>query len=880
MSTTVRSNGSLINKRPFKVLVCLVTLAAFLFNTVSYDLVLLRPLSFVEQAWAVGKPSGFPDGGSARAGGLRPSKGLRVGSFTLPEYLGRIKETWQSSSRNTNPVIVHIQDAHCNYACQQQIAKIIEYINREYGVDTINLEGGAKDYDISIFTDIKDKILRDKASDYFVKEGLVNGAEYFAANNPDKIRLWGVEDTKLYIDNLSIYRNSLLHKEEVDKYLKSLSYILSNLKIKVYSKDLLDFDMKYGAYKAGNMDFKEYLSYLLDMAKAKGIEVNDVKCLTLRHSEAKPKDLKEEILRSAAGLPQNDGASTSWNSVDAKKLPNIYYLAQSLSKEGDIDFRKANGEQEGLIDSLQKKLSKNALEELVVKTIAFKQEHISQKDFYDYLLAKATQFGVDIKAFSEFQKYKAYISVYDAVDKTKVMEEVDSLGETIKSALYRNDKEKELSLLSKNFAILKNIFNILLTKDDYRYYKDHITSFETKNYLAFINNTVRHPEPATKGGRVKDLDSSAPFGPQNDSDNSAIYDAFAASMPDIARLDHYRDEISKFYEYSLKRDDAFVKNVRFAKPVEKGLSPKAAILITGGFHTENLAELFRKQGVSYISIMPNFKNTNGYQCPYFKILSGENDMRIVDAMPSVLKNILAPPDQLNPAMMEAMSKEVRAFPSERYLIPQASKEKPVHTNYEIGFTEQDIDLTDADFDRPLAEAILKDKKFVAESLARIYDSGGQRRVVRAVVRRHSSRNKIIFEINFELADGRRLPVEFIATRLKKDSRYGRLVNPDESLVNKHRLLSDKDKEHEFTPRFGAETTLDDRYHVFSTELFTGVPLNKITDTIEFLTGQPGTTHVSSVKDIAVDNLAKWIAKLPEGLLEKGEVAAMLIRLAA
>ena len=39
-------------------------------------------------------------------------------------------------------------------------------------------------------------------SDHFVREGLVNGAEYFALNNPDKASLWGIEDTELYIDNL------------------------------------------------------------------------------------------------------------------------------------------------------------------------------------------------------------------------------------------------------------------------------------------------------------------------------------------------------------------------------------------------------------------------------------------------------------------------------------------------------------------------------------------------------------------------------------------------------------------------------------------------------------------------------------------------------
>jgi len=64
---------------------------------------------------------------------------IDVETFTLPENLGKIKYKYQGSSNKT---IIHIQDAHCNYACQQKITEILDYINKEYRVNTVNLEGG------------------------------------------------------------------------------------------------------------------------------------------------------------------------------------------------------------------------------------------------------------------------------------------------------------------------------------------------------------------------------------------------------------------------------------------------------------------------------------------------------------------------------------------------------------------------------------------------------------------------------------------------------------------------------------------------------------------------------------------------------------------
>ena len=62
-------------------------------------------------------------------------------TFLLPEALGQIEQV--NIAEGVNPkTIIHIQDAHCNYYAQHKIADILDYLNKKYGIKTVNLEGG------------------------------------------------------------------------------------------------------------------------------------------------------------------------------------------------------------------------------------------------------------------------------------------------------------------------------------------------------------------------------------------------------------------------------------------------------------------------------------------------------------------------------------------------------------------------------------------------------------------------------------------------------------------------------------------------------------------------------------------------------------------
>jgi len=259
-----------------------------------------------------------------------------------------------------------------------------------------------------------------------VQQGLISGPELYAIENPGAVELWGVEEKELYIENLMVYRDSLADKEKIEKDMKSLSHIMQNLKRHIYSEELLEIDQQYVQFKENSLKLKDYIVFLTKKARQKAVAI--------------------------------------------KSFSNLYMLHQALGQEEHIDFRLANRQRNEVINRLEKVLSSNELEDLVRNTVEFKAERISPYDFYTFLVRKAQSIDLDLKDYPELQKYIVYISLYQAIDKSRISQEMTVLEENIKETVFRNDVERKLNALSKEYALTKSIFNATLTRDDYAYY--------------------------------------------------------------------------------------------------------------------------------------------------------------------------------------------------------------------------------------------------------------------------------------------------------------------------------------------------------------------------------------------------------------------------
>ena len=95
---------------------------------------------------------------------------------------------------------------------------------------------------------------------------------------------------------------------------------------------------------------------------------------------------------------------------------------------------------------------------------------------------------------------------------------------------------------------------------------------------------------------------------------------------DTSIIERNYDTLKAFYEVAFRRDEAFLKNSLKRMDVDK---ERAAILITGGFHTKNLTRLFMADHIFYIVITPKVIQKTDDQL-YDRILKESYKTRLWD----------------------------------------------------------------------------------------------------------------------------------------------------------------------------------------------------------------------------------------------------------
>ncbi|MFC1576888.1 ATP-binding protein [Candidatus Omnitrophota bacterium] len=518
--------------RPYKMVISIIIIWSFLFSSI------FQGIALNDIAWAYETNDDSIEISEDRNDVRNPA--FDIEKFRLPLDLGEITEIHDAGKGKKT--VIHIQDAHCNYSCQDSIYKILGHLREKFGADIVSLEGGSGTYDMSLFTSIEDEDIRHKVTDYFVREGRVNGAEFYAIQNPKKITLKGLEEPNLYFKNLKVYRDSLEYKDKAKEYLSALEGYIDALKSRIFSERLIKFDKKIGSYGKEGVEFRKYLGRIFRISKESGIDI--------------------------------------------AQFGTLSRMRDVLEAEEKIDFEACNKEKDRLVGELVKKMSQFELEEIALKAIKLKKGRISESEFYVYLVKKALNLDVELeKRYPNILKFKDYISLYDSLDKVSIFEELKKLEEDIALKLCEKETQKGLFYLSRRLEVLKGLFSISLIPDDFRYFTRNRRLFSVKRFTSFIRKEA--PE----------------------------YNIPVELPKDISRLDVYSRKISRFYDYSYKRDEAFIE--RFKKHAGK---EDAAVLISGGFHTENLKRLFKKEGYSYVVIIPAMEVEEDN--PYFKLLAG------------------------------------------------------------------------------------------------------------------------------------------------------------------------------------------------------------------------------------------------------------------
>ena len=462
--------------------------------------------------------------------------------IVVPRDYGLVKSIFTGKDKR---LIIHIQDAHCNFEAQSNITKILENLIKNYGLTLVSVEGADGFIDTSWFKAFPDEEVRKEVATYFMKKGEITGPEFLSITTDYPIKLFGAETRSYYIENLNAFTSSYTLKEDTEKYFNQIKAVLNKLKNYVYSDELKAIDAKIQDYESKKLQFTDYVKFLQGLAAA--------------------------------------------HKINLRQYENLFKLISVLIYEKKIDFNVVDKERSVLIDELTKKLTKEALTELVNNSLSFKTGKISSAEYYDYLKKLCLHHGFELsKDYPNLFNYIIYNSVYSRIENEKLFKDIKGLEIAIKEKLFINDGQRTLERLYRHIEILLGLVNIKLLNGDFDYYKFHKEEFAHEIFADFIKKMV------TRYGFAFELDSPS--------------DAIKENM----------SRLEDFYAIAVKRDKALLDNTLQAMRRE---SIQVAALVTGGFHSEGITKMLENNGISYMVICPNI--TKDVETPYIKILTNQ-----------------------------------------------------------------------------------------------------------------------------------------------------------------------------------------------------------------------------------------------------------------
>ncbi|OGW79920.1 MAG: hypothetical protein A3G33_02250 [Omnitrophica bacterium RIFCSPLOWO2_12_FULL_44_17] len=473
----------------------------------------------------------------------------------IPEAIGKIEKTYSPNSPGNQSssfprFVIHIQDAHANYEAQKNIQKLLEYLTANFNIDSVFVEGGMGEITTDSFHFFDEPALNEKTADLLAKKGLIGGTELFLVSQLTKTAkrsgsIYGVENPLLYKEDLKAFKAVYDHKDTGDQFLKQLETLILTKASYIFNKRLNEFFREWTFLSNHQDSLASYLKFLQSSAL---------------------KDLDIDF-----GNAENQ---SDW--------PYLVRLFKMNETSGNMDDRKAEAEKIKLIEWLRLKnipdtLIKN-IEAFQLKTTTNQQTTPSSnpifrqpRTFFETLHEAAAPKGFSFADYPNFFRHAGILILQNEIEAKGLYQELEQLTDRIYNRLASKEEEKTLIKIYKYFLLLKKLFSLELTHNEYS------VVIQNKNEIS----------PSILSGELTQLGS-------NEQTKNII------PAPVVNQL---FSEAVTFFEIAQKREQSMFENMASPAKTEK---PSVAILVTGGFHSAGLQNIFEKNAVGYAAVSPRF----------------------------------------------------------------------------------------------------------------------------------------------------------------------------------------------------------------------------------------------------------------------------------
>ena len=452
-----------------------------------------------------------------------------AGNFAISNALGDIVQKHIKPSTKT---IISIQDSHASLSVQNSITKILNNLTNKYDINFIGVEGSYGNIDTSILKTCPDQQIKEATVNQLISEGLMSSAEGFSITEKKEIELFGIDNNEFYNKNVDIVKEFL---NDIDYSVNILDKIKHTLTESIKDKNqknskFIDIIETIFLYRKNKIGFSQYWN-------------------TIQKSFIKTKEYKT--------------------------AHELHEILECIEIEQKVSFEKADIQRKKLIQDIVASLSESSARELTDKTVLFKKNDLSEKEYYKYVLNIAKTKNILIDSYPAFNQYYQYFNKYKLVDFVQFQKEIRDIENSIIKNIIKNN----------NFETL--------------YYLHQIGFLFSLNIDSTEVNVLNKKSKEDLFQRIDLLCK-----------NRLIKNMGLKQLKEKIRLG------LSFYDIVEKRNTFMVNNL-LTQMNNKELD--IAVIVTGGYHTEDMMKSVGQKDFSYVVIAPNVKQEK--KRPYITILT-------------------------------------------------------------------------------------------------------------------------------------------------------------------------------------------------------------------------------------------------------------------
>ena len=344
-----------------------------------------------------------------------------------------------SNIKDSQNVVINIQDLHGNSQVQKNIYSILKQLSEKNDIKAIYLEGASDKVDVSWLQN-PDKTTQTEVSDILLNMGILTGTEYFTLNDTKNIPLYGLENKKVHQDNINRLSLMINDTDFVKEKLLSIKKDLNILSNKFVNSQSKNFSNLINSYKTKQIDTLRFYSALINYVDT---------------------------------ISKNPNKYNNLISLQKEDYPDLYLFKDMLSLETKINRKKLSKEIQSVLATVKENLTIQEYKNFLNVTG-------DTKNLINYINRFCSNKNINLaKKYPNINLMIQYQTKSENINLANVLKQEQLIINNIKSSLSFNSTEYEISFLNDFYVYLESALTNNLTAKDCDYFNKSIDKFET-----------------------------------------------------------------------------------------------------------------------------------------------------------------------------------------------------------------------------------------------------------------------------------------------------------------------------------------------------------------------------------------------------------------